>query len=188
MTSALLVEHCDDFALGSRYRHSVKAARIDDDAALVLRERFVEWRRRLLTFCADDANDRQTKDFRKFEIALVVTRYGHDRASAVLHQHVVGDPDRDLLSGRRIERVRAGEDTGLFRVRLSRHEILLCTAREVLVDRASIHTARERPDHRVLRSDHYVRSAEDRIRPGREYANSVVSAVLLYRKGDFGAF
>ena len=33
---------------------------------------------------------------RELEVALVVRGHGHDRAGAVAHQHVVGDPDRDL--------------------------------------------------------------------------------------------
>ena len=38
----------------------------------------------------------------------------HDGAGAVLHQHVVGDPDRDRLPGGRVHRVAAGEDAGLL--------------------------------------------------------------------------
>ena len=37
----------------------------------------------------------------------------HDRARAVLHEHVVGDPDRDPLAAGRIRRVHAGEDACL---------------------------------------------------------------------------
>ena len=40
-------------------------------------------------------------------------RDGHDRAGAVLHQHVVGDPDRDRLAVDRIDGVVAGEDAVL---------------------------------------------------------------------------
>ena len=43
-------------------------------------------------------------------------RHGHDGAGAVLHQHVVGDPDRDPLAGRRVDGVAAGEDAGLLPV------------------------------------------------------------------------
>ena len=47
-------------------------------------------------------------------VALVVRRDGHDRACAMLHQHVVGDPDRDLLAVDGVDRVAAGEDAVLL--------------------------------------------------------------------------
>ena len=45
----------------------------------------------------DDADDRQAEGRRELEVALVVAGDGHDRAGAVAHQDVVGDPDRDPL-------------------------------------------------------------------------------------------
>ena len=41
-------------------------------------------------------------------------RHGHDRAGAVLHQHVVGDPDGDRLAVDGIDHAAAGEDAGLL--------------------------------------------------------------------------
>ncbi|CRM87541.1 hypothetical protein [Pseudomonas sp. 22 E 5] len=41
--------------------------------------------------------DRQVVLGGEFEVALVVGRYGHDGAIAVVHQHVVGDPYRQFL-------------------------------------------------------------------------------------------
>ena len=38
----------------------------------------------------DDPPDRQAELPRELEVALVVGGHGHDRAGAVLHQHVVG--------------------------------------------------------------------------------------------------
>ena len=43
---------------------------------------------------------------RELVVALVVRGHGHDRAGAVLHQHVVGDPDRDRLAVDGIDHVR----------------------------------------------------------------------------------
>ena len=51
---------------------------------------------------------------REREVALVVRGHGHDRAGAVVHQHVVGDPDRDALVVHRVDGVEAGEDAGLL--------------------------------------------------------------------------
>ena len=43
---------------------------------------------------------------RELEVALVVRGHGHDRAGAVLHQHVIGHPDRNSLVVHRIDRER----------------------------------------------------------------------------------
>ena len=61
----------------------------------------------------DHADDRQVERLGELEVALVVTGHGHDRAGAVAHQHVVGDPDRDRLAVDRVDGVSAGEDAGL---------------------------------------------------------------------------
>ncbi|MND77976.1 hypothetical protein D3C80_696800 [compost metagenome] len=46
--------------------------------------------------------DRQVVLVGELEVALVVGRHGHYRAIAVVHQHVVGDPYRQLLAGQRV--------------------------------------------------------------------------------------
>ncbi|MNH11884.1 hypothetical protein D3C79_714120 [compost metagenome] len=46
--------------------------------------------------------DRQVVLVGELEVALVVGRHGHDGAIAVVHQHVVGDPYRQLLAGQRV--------------------------------------------------------------------------------------
>src|SRR5579864_873685 len=50
----------------------------------------------------------------EFQIALVVRWYGHDRARAVLHQHKIPHPNRNLFPAKGIERVAAGEESFLF--------------------------------------------------------------------------
>jgi hypothetical protein len=42
--------------------------------------------------------------------------HGHDRAGAIAHHHVVGDPDRDALVVDRVDGIAAGEDAGLLLV------------------------------------------------------------------------
>lgn len=44
----------------------------------------------------------------EFEIALVVRRNCHHGAVAVVHQHVVGDPDRKFFTGQRVLDEQAG--------------------------------------------------------------------------------
>src|SRR6476646_3117163 len=45
----------------------------------------------------DDIENRKAKFAGKFEVALVVRRHAHDRAGAVTHQDVIGDPNGDAL-------------------------------------------------------------------------------------------
>jgi hypothetical protein len=53
-------------------------------------------------FDGDHLFDRQAVLLGESEVALVVRRHGHHRAFAVAHQHVVADPDFDLLAGQRM--------------------------------------------------------------------------------------
>ena len=64
----------------------------------------------------DHRHDGQAELAGEVKVALVVRGHGHDRAGAVAHQHVVGDPDRDALAVDRVDGVGAGEDAGLFLV------------------------------------------------------------------------
>ena len=63
---------------------------------------------------AHDDRDRQPVLLRELEVALVVRGHGHHRPGAVLHQHEVRGPDRDLRAGQRVHRVRPGEDALLL--------------------------------------------------------------------------
>jgi hypothetical protein len=62
----------------------------------------------------DDLLDRQAVLLGEGEIALVVRRHGHHGAVAVAHQHVVADPDFDLLAGQRMGDEDAGRHALLF--------------------------------------------------------------------------
>ncbi len=58
--------------------------------------------------------DRQAVLAGKFEVALVMRRHGHDRALAVVHQHVVGDPYRQQLAGQRVLHAQGGGEALLL--------------------------------------------------------------------------
>ena len=62
----------------------------------------------------DHALDRQLVLRGELEVALVVGRHRHHRAFAVTHQHVVGDPHRELLAGERMHDEQAGRHAFLF--------------------------------------------------------------------------
>ena len=73
-------------------------------------------------------HDRQVERLGELEVALVVAGDGHDRAGAVAHQHVVGDPDRDRLAVHRVDGVGAGEDAGLGLGQVGAVEVALAAA------------------------------------------------------------
>ena len=51
----------------------------------------------------DDLAHGQPVRLGELPVALVMRRHGHDRARAVAHQDVVGDPDRDALAAHRVD-------------------------------------------------------------------------------------
>jgi hypothetical protein len=61
----------------------------------------------------DHHADRQAVGAREFPVALVVARHRHHRAGAVVHQHEVGDVDRQRLAGDRVQRAQAGVHAAL---------------------------------------------------------------------------
>ena len=162
----------DDGRLGRIHRESGEARRVDDTAAVGAREGTLAKRGIVaLARAGDDARDREVVQPRELEVALIVPRHSHDRPRAVLHQHVVGNPDRHRLAARRIARVRAGEDATLLLGRLAAHQVLFPRARHVLAHGLALLVARDRRDEWVLRGEHEVRGAVDRVRARREHGD-----------------
>ena len=62
----------------------------------------------------DDLPYRQRVLLGELEIAFVVCRDAHHRARAVVHQHVVGDPNRQQFTVEGIDSQLAGVDAQLF--------------------------------------------------------------------------
>ncbi len=62
----------------------------------------------------DDHLQRQSILAGEFEVALVMGRHRHDRPGAIVHQDEIGEVDRHLPPGQRIDTVAAGEDPFLF--------------------------------------------------------------------------
>src|SRR6516225_2533655 len=89
--------------LGRCRREAIERRRIDD-CAIALPSLVV-----YVAAASHHADDRQLERARKGVIAAVMSGDGHDGALAIAHQHIVGDPDRELGSISRIDRVTAGE-------------------------------------------------------------------------------
>ena len=117
-----------------------------------------------------DGGDVQPELASELEVALVAGGHGHDGAGAVTHQHVVGDPHRDLLAVERVGRVRAGEHAGLLATLVLTVEVVLCCGLHAiggngvgLVGRCQL------VDQRMLRCQHHERCAEQRVGAGGEH-------------------
>ena len=107
--------------------------------------------------------------------------HGHDRAGAVVHQDVVGDPDREALAVDRVRRVMAGEDAGLLRL----GGAVLRAARAGVARVRLRLLARVRLDERMLGRDDEEGRAEQRVRARREDRD--VEVEVVDAEEDLGA-
>ena len=114
-----LLEPGDDGLLRLGHRHARELRRIHEQVGVGLgRVGFGERHAAVVIGAGHHTHDRQRELLRELEVAFVVARHAHHGAGAVLHQHVVGDPDRNRLSGGRIDRFGTGEDACLLLVHL----------------------------------------------------------------------
>ena len=119
-----------------------------------------------------DRGDRQAELAGELEVALVAARHRHDRAGAVAHQHVVGDPHRDLLAVDRVGGVRAGEHAGLLAgLVLALEVLLLAGLLPVGGDGVGLLGDGEVVDERMLGRQHHERRTEQRVGSGREHGD-----------------
>ena len=118
----------------------------------------------------DDAADRQVELGREVEVALVVAGDGHDRAGAVLHQHVVGDVHRDPLAVDRVDDGAAQRHAGLRALGVG---AVLAALGQHVVDVVAhgllvLGAGGQAQDVGVLGRHHEERRAEQRVRAGGE--------------------
>ena len=101
----------------------------------------------------------------KLVVTVIVARYGHQGAGAVVHQHKVGDPNRNLFLGQRVDGLETGINTFLFH---GGHFGLSDLAVTALVDKLC-HVAMalcRRLGQRMLGSDRHVAHAHQGVRAG----------------------
>ena len=180
MAAALVVEPVDDLLQ--------RLAVVDPvEARVGVHERAVARVGQLAIAALDHAPDRQLVLDRELVVARVVPGDRHDRAGAVLHQHVVGDPHRDPLAVDRVDHGPAQRHAGLLAldvaavlVRLGQRVV------DVVADLGLVLGALGEPQHvGVLGRHDEERRAEQRVRPRRE--DRVVDAHLGRAELDLGA-
>ena len=118
----------------------------------------------------------QVEDLGEVPVALVLAGHGHDRAGAVVGQHVVGGVHRDLRAGDRVGRVHAQEHAGLGTVGGQPVDVAgLAHLGQVRVVRRSLLVGDQVTGQRGVGRDHHERRAEQRVRPGGVHRHVVVT-------------
>ena len=136
-----------------------------------------------LLVAVDHLADRKAEALGELEVALVVRRDGHDRAGAVLGQHVVGDEHRQLLAVDRVGDGPAQRHAGLLPVLFA---ALLGAGRQRALDVLADVRRVGHPQHvGVLGRHHEEGGPEQRVGAGGEHL--VVGAQLLTAEGDLRA-
>ena len=109
------LECCRDRRIGSREVEPGELTGIHGDTRLAVT--LLPRRERLLVRAIGRTNHGHDVDVvleRKREIAFIVRRHTHNRAFAITHQHIVGDPHRDKLAGEGVHHMQAGRQTFLL--------------------------------------------------------------------------
>ena len=131
------------------------------------------------------ADDRQVEGLREVPVALVLGRHRHDRAGAVVGQHVVGGVDRDPLAVHRVGRVDAQEHAGLGAVGGQPLDVAgLAHLLQVRVVRRSLLVGDQVGGQRRVGRHHHERRAEQRVGPRGVDRDRLVP---FDREGDVGA-
>src|SRR5215208_6332335 len=181
---ALLEPGCNLFlALGAR--STVEPTRVDHRAfaGVCLFEIFAVPIRR-----SYNGPDLDTVLLCELEVSLVMGWDGHDRASTVAHQDVVGDVDGDLFSVGRVDHVSPCKYTGLFPRHIGAVDLAHpCGPLDVGADLFGLLRGRYLLDRRVLRAHNEERGAEECVRAGGEDLDRTVAFDLEADLGAFGA-
>src|SRR6185369_17790547 len=117
--------------------HAIEAFGIHQRAFADIR--LAQGRRVIVARTRNHTSDRQLELHCKLEVTLVVTGHGHDGAGAVLSEHVIRDPNGNVVTGRRVAAVRTREHAGLVLFRfLTRDDVHRRGDLAVGVDRAAL--------------------------------------------------
>jgi hypothetical protein len=134
---------------------------------------------------AYDADDRQAVTPGEGVIALVMSGHAHNRAGAVIHEHIIGDPYRYRVTGERMTGAQTRVHAFLLRLRHIRlgHRCLTAVGDK---SRQCIVTRGQRETDRVLRRQAQVGDTEQRVRPrGVNLDRRLSGDRLIQGKGQF---
>ena len=164
LAEALLHQIVNDGLLGLGHLHTVQEAAVDHYAVLNVSIGFL-----LNVAAGHDLHHGQAELMGKLPVTGVVGGHRHDRAGAVGHQDVVGQPDRDLLAVHRVNGANAFDlHAGLFLVQLRTLEVALA-GRLLTISHARVvigDLILQLFDQRMFGRQHHVSRAEQRIGAG----------------------
>ena len=64
-------------------------------------------------FC-DNLDDRDVELGCELEVTVIMSRYAHDRASTIIRQYIIGQPDRNFRTVDRVNGIASGKHAGLL--------------------------------------------------------------------------
>ena len=118
---------------------------------------------------------------------MVATRHGHDGAGAIPHEHIVGDPDRNLLAGNRVGGGCTDVDAGLLAGGILAVDVVLGSCGFAISGNGiGLFWRGQFIDQRVFGRQHHEGCAEQRVGSGREHGDWPGGAVEVHG-GTFGA-
>jgi hypothetical protein len=136
----------------------------------------------------DHLDDRQLVLHGELVVAFVVGGHGHDRASAVTHQHVVGDPHRHSGAVGRVDCVGAGKHPAFVLGQVGALEVALAGGLLLVgVNRVALDGSGQGVDQRMFGGDHHVGDAKNRVGAGGEHLE-VAELGRLELEQQFGSF
>ena len=124
----------------------------------------------------NDGDDRQAVLDREGEVAFIMGGHSHDRARAVGHQHIVGNPHRDAFAVDRVRGKAARENAGFVFVRGHAVNIALAAGLGAIgLHGRGLRLGRQRVHQRMFRRQHHEGRAPQRIRARGEDLNRVAA-------------
>ena len=124
-----------------------------------------------------DLHDRQIERLGEGVVAHIVARHGHNRAGAVGGEHVIGHPDRHGRAVGGVDGVGPGEHARLL-LALGAFEVgLPGRLVHIVLHGGPLRVGGDAGHQRMLRGQHHVRRAEERVGAGGEDGDGGVVAV-----------
>src|SRR5947208_6219328 len=189
LANALFLQVPDDFVNSLVSRRTIEWARIDHDAQVLFGLCPCIGIAGLLIHRANDLAYRYAELARKLEVALVMSWDTHDGPGAVAHQHIVGNPDRNLFAVDRIGDVAPGKDTGLLLFRAHALDLghMSCLV-YVGIDLGLVFRRGDLLDPWMFRGQYKECHAVDCVRPRGEDRDLFTLAIDLREEANLSPF